>query len=167
MSDAPSPAAPSPAAPAGHAPAHAPATEPAVRVHRVLVYSDDPAVRGAVRTAVGRRPSADLGRVEWVEVDTGAKVVATIDAGGVDLAVFDGEAWPTGGLGLSKQLKDEVRDCPPVLVLIARRDDAWLATWSLADAVVPLPIDAPELTAAAVALLRQREAALPVRRAVG
>jgi DNA-binding response OmpR family regulator len=93
-------------------------------------------------------------------------VVAAVDAGGLDLAIFDGEAWPTGGLGLCKQLKDEVRDCPPVLVLVARRDDAWLATWSLADATVPLPVDAPELTSAAVELLRGREAALPVRRAV-
>ncbi len=147
----------------GHPPAAAGATD---RTHRVLVYSDDPAVRAAVRTAIGRRPARDLGRVEWVELDSGPKVVATLDAGGVDLAVFDGEAWPTGGLGLCKQLKDELRDCPPVIVLIARRDDAWLATWSLADAVVPLPIDAPELTAAAVEQIRRRVAALPVRRAV-
>lgn len=139
----------------------------APRTHRVLVYSDDPAVRGGVMTALGRRPAADLGRVEWVEIDSGPKVVKTVDAGGIDLAIFDGEAWPTGGLGLCKQLKDEIRDCPPVLVLIARRDDAWLATWSLADAVVPLPIDPPELTAAAAEQLRRRESALPVRRAVG
>lgn len=138
-----------------------------VRTHRVLVYSDDPAVRATVRTALGRRPAPDLGRIEWVEVDSGPKVVSTIDAGGVDLAIMDGEAWPTGGMGLSKQLKDEVRDCPPTLLLVARRDDAWLATWSLADAVVPLPLDAPELTAAAVEQLRRRESALPVRRAVG
>ena len=137
-----------------------------VRSHRVLVYSDDPAVRGSVRLAVGRRPSADLGRIEWVEVTSGPQVVRAVDGGGLDLAIFDGEAWPTGGLGLCKQLKDEVRDCPPILVLIGRRDDAWLATWSLADAVVPLPIDAPELTTAAVDLLRRREAAVPVRRAV-
>ena len=139
----------------------------AARTHRVVVYSDDPEVRASVRTAVGRRPASDLGRIEWVELDSGPKVVKTIDAGGVDLAIFDGEAWPTGGLGLCKQLKDEVRDCPPVVVLIARRDDAWLATWSLADAVVPLPVDPPELTAAAVEQLRRRESALPVRRAVG
>jgi DNA-binding response OmpR family regulator len=51
-------------------------------------------------------------------------------------------------------------------VLIARRDDRWLATWSQADAVVPHPIDAPELTEAVAELLRRREAGLPVRRAV-
>ena len=54
-----------------------------------------------------------------------------------------------------------------MLVLIARRDDAWLSTWSLADAVVPLPVDPAELTTAAAEQLRRRESALPVRRAVG
>ncbi len=147
--------------------AHAPAEPTGPPPVRVLVYSDDPAVRATVRTALGRRPARDLGRVEWLEIGSGPEVVRAVDGGGIDLAVFDGEAWPTGGLGLSKQLKDEVRDCPPILVLVARRDDAWLATWSLADAVVPLPVDAPELTAASVELLRQRAARLPVRRAVG
>ena len=133
---------------------------------RVLVYSDDAAVRDAVRTAVGRRPAPDLGRVEWLECSTGPQVIAAVDAGGIDLCVLDGEAWPTGGMGLAKQMKDELRDCPPTLLLIARRDDAWLATWSQADAVVAHPIDAPELTDAAVRLLRGRVAGQPVRRAV-
>ena len=89
-----------------------------------------------------------------------------MDEGDVDLVVLDGEAWPTGGLGLAKQMKDELRDCPPVLVLIARRPDAWLATWSQADGVVPHPLDAPELIAVATDLLRRREAGEPVRRAL-
>ena len=136
------------------------------RVHFVVVYSDDQAVRDQVRTALGRRPAADLGRIEWVECSTGQQVVAAVDAGGIDAVVLDGEAWPTGGMGLAKQMKDELPDCPPVCVLIARRDDRWLATWSQADAVVPHPIDAPELTSAVAELLRRREAGLPVRRAV-
>ncbi len=132
--------------------------------HVVVVYSDDPAVRDAVTTAVGRRPAADLGRIEWFECATGPELVARTDRGGVDLVVLDGEAWPTGGMGLAKQLKDELVDCPPTLVLIARRDDAWLATWSLADAVVPQPVDAPELTTAVVEQLRRRVSRVPVRR---
>ena len=141
-------------------------TEPEVRTHSVVVYSDDAAVRDQVRTALGRRPAPDLGRVEWVECATGEQVITAVDAGDVDLVVLDGEAWPTGGLGLAKQMKDELRDCPPVLVLIARRPDAWLATWSQADGVVPHPIDAPELIAVATDLLRRREAGEPVRRAL-
>lgn len=142
-------------------------SDSSARTHRVVLYSDDPAVRDSVRVAVGRRPTGDLGRLEWVECTTGPQVLKAVDAGGVDLAVLDGEAWPTGGLGLAKQLKDELKDCPPTLVLVARRDDAWLGRWSLADAVLPQPIDAPDLTAAVVALLRQRAGGLPVRRAVG
>ncbi|MGB8649756.1 MAG: hypothetical protein WCD35_03740 [Mycobacteriales bacterium] len=137
----------------------------ATRTHAVLVYSDDATLRDAVRTAVGRRPAADLGRVEYVECATGADVLKAVDAGGLDVVVLDGEARPTGGLGLAKQLKDELADCPPTLVLVARKDDEWLASWSLADAVLPLPVDAPALTAAVAELLRHREAALPVRRA--
>jgi DNA-binding response OmpR family regulator len=90
-----------------------------------------------------------------------------VDKGGVDLVILDGEAWPTGGLGLARQMKDELVDAPPTLVLIARRDDRWLATWSMADAVLPLPIDAPALTEASAELLRQRESGLPVRRSTG
>ena len=130
----------------------------------VVVYSDDPAVRGQVTGAVGRRPAPDLGRIAWVECATGPEVVARVDRGGVDLLVLDGEAWPTGGMGLAKQVKDEITDCPPTLVLIARRDDAWLATWSLADAVVPHPVDAPELTTAVVEQLRRRVSRVPIRR---
>jgi DNA-binding response OmpR family regulator len=138
-----------------------------VRTHTVIVYSDDPTVRDTVRTAMGRRPAADLGRVEWVECAAGPELIALVDKGGIDLVILDGEAWPTGGLGLARQMKDELVDAPPTLVLIARRDDRWLATWSMADAVLPLPIDAPALTEAAAELLRAREAHLPVRRSTG
>jgi DNA-binding response OmpR family regulator len=148
---------------AAHRPASAGTAAP-VRTHGVVVYSDDPAVRDAVRTAIGRRPAGDLGRVEWSECTAGPDLIRLVDKHDVDLVILDGEAWPTGGLGLARQLKDEVRNCPPTLVLIARRDDRWLATWSMADAVVPLPIDAPALTEAAVELLRRRESGLPVRR---
>lgn len=137
------------------------------RTHAVVVYSDDPAVRDSVQTAIGRRPAADLGRVEWVECSTGDQVLAAVDRGGVDLVVLDGEAWPTGGMGLAKQLKDELKDCPPTLLLVARKDDSWLAEWSLADAVLVHPADPAALTAAAAEQLRHREARLPVRRAAG
>lgn len=143
-----------------------PATQTDAATHRVVVYSDDAAVRDQMRTAVGRRPSQDLGRIEWVECSTGKQVLAAVDGGGIDAVLLDGEAWPTGGMGLAKQMKDELADCPPVLVAIARRDDQWLATWSQADAVIAHPIDAPELASAVVELLHRREAGLPVRRAV-
>ncbi len=127
--------------------------EPTVRV---LVYSDDRTVRAAVHTALGRRPAPGLPRVEYVDCATAYAVIREMDAGRIDLAVFDGEAAPTGGLGLCRQMKDEIFHCPPVLVLIGRPQDAWLATWSKADAAVPHPLDPELLAENAAALLRAR-----------
>jgi hypothetical protein len=130
----------------------------------VLVYSSRPEVREAVRTAVGRRPAPDVGPLTWVECATGEDVVDTVDGGGVDLCVLDGEAQPTGGLALSRQLVVEVADRPAICVLIARQPDRWLAHWSRADGTLALPIDpltAPQVVAG---LLRDRAARRPVSR---
>lgn len=135
------------------------------RTHTVVIYSDDARVRDAVQLAVGVRPASDLGRVSYVECRSNLEILGAIDAGGIDLVVLDGEARPTGGMGIAKQLKDEIDDCPPTLVLVARQGDTWLANWALADGVEPLPVDPITLAPAVAALLRHREANLPVRRA--
>ncbi|MFG1999886.1 hypothetical protein ACGFNU_12135 [Spirillospora sp. NPDC048911] len=123
---------------------------------KVLVYSDDANTRSQIRLALGRRPAADLPLVEYVEVATQPAVVARLDEGDIDVAIVDGEAQPAGGLGVCRQAKDEVYDCPPVLAIIARRDDGWLATWSRADAVVSLPLDPMALANSVADLLRRR-----------
>lgn len=129
---------------------------------KILVYSDDANTRAQVRLAIGRRPAAGLPRVEYVECATQPAVVARLDEGGIDVAILDGEAQPAGGMGICRQAKDEVYDCPPVLVMIARRDDGWLATWSRADAVVSLPLDPMALAGAVAGLMRRRRDSLPV-----
>lgn len=149
-----SPSAHAPALPGGHGEPGGPDTA-ARRPLSVLLYSDDVDVRGAVRLAVGRRPAADLPEIAWKEVATPAAVVAAADAGGLDLLILDGEAAPAGGMGLCKQLKDEIFECPPVLVLIGRPQDAWLATWSRAEAAVPHPIDPIQLAETVTRLLRR------------
>ena len=126
------------------------------RALSVLLYSDDADVRAAVRLAVGRRPAADLPEVAWTEVATEAALLSAVDAGGLDVLVLDGEAVPAGGMGLCKQLKDEIYQCPPLLVLTGRPQDAWLATWSRADAAVPHPIDPIQLAETVTGLLRSR-----------
>ena len=130
----------------------------------VLVYSHRPEVRDAVRTAVGRRPAADVGPLTWMECTTGAEVVAAVDAGGIDLCILDGEAQPTGGLAVSRQLEQEVRDRPAVCVLIARQADRWLAHWSRADATLPLPIDPLTAPGVVADLLRTQAQHPAVRR---
>lgn len=109
--------------------------------------------------ALGKHPGPDLPAFDYRETATAPVVIEQLDAGGVDLAILDGEATPTGGMGLAKQLKDEIADCPPIVVLTGRADDGWLAAWSRAEAAVAHPIDPFELTAAVTAALSTRSAA--------
>jgi DNA-binding response OmpR family regulator len=122
----------------------------------VLVYSDDSNTRAQVRLATGRRPAPDVPLVEFIECATPAAVIKELDKGGIDVCVLDGEAVPLGGMGVCRQIKDEIFNCPPALVLIGRPQDAWLATWSRADAAVTLPVDPVEFAASLASLLRRR-----------
>jgi DNA-binding response OmpR family regulator len=119
----------------------------------VLLYSSNRRTREDVRLALGKRVARDLPPVRVEEVATQPAVLTAMDRGGVDLAILDGEAVP-GGMGLCRQLKDEIRRCPPLLVLTGRPDDAWLATWSRADGVVGHPVDPVRLPAVVAQLLR-------------
>jgi DNA-binding response OmpR family regulator len=121
---------------------------------RILVYSNNVKTREQVMRALGKHLHPDLPELSYVEVATGPMVIQQMDAGGIDLAILDGEAAPAGGMGIAKQLKDELDACPPVLVLTGRRDDAWLARWSRAEAAVPHPIDPIVLCRTALGLLR-------------
>jgi DNA-binding response OmpR family regulator len=135
------------------------ATAPETRT--VLVYSDDRTTRERIRLAIGRRPAADVPRVEYVECATEPAVMKALRAGGIDLSVFDGEAAPYGGIGLARQVKDEIFQCPPVLVIVGRAQDGWLATWSRADAVVSHPLDPAAVAAAVADLLRRPRRRVP------
>lgn len=120
----------------------------------VLVYSNNRTVRANVRRILGRRVAADLPLIEVVECATQPAVIAAFDAGEVDLGILDGEAAPSGGMGLCRQLKDEIANCPPVMLLLAREQDAWLGAWSRAEGAVPYPLDPIRLPTVAADLLR-------------
>ena len=124
---------------------------------RVLIYSDDRDVRASVISSLGTRPHPDLGPIEYIEVATEPRVFQLLDDPrheSIDLAILDGEATPVGGLGIARQIKDEIFNSPPVLVLTGRPQDAWLAAWSRAEAAVPHPIDPLRLGEVVVELLR-------------
>ena len=128
------------------------------RTLTVLVYSDNVDTRTQVRMAVGRRPAADVPRVDWLECATPAAVVEALDAGRADLVILDGEASPLGGMGLCRQLKSEIFHCPPILVLTGRPQDSWLAAWSLADNAVSHPLDPAGVAEAVAELARSLQA---------
>jgi DNA-binding response OmpR family regulator len=130
----------------------------------VLVYSQHAELRAAVRASVGRRAAADLGRIEWIDCANYSQVRNLLDAGDIDLAILDGDAQPTGGMGLSRQFKNEIDDCPPIIVLIARAQDRWLAEWSQADAVIVKPVDPATAAGIVAKTLRAHAAVIPVIR---
>ncbi|PIF02565.1 MAG: response regulator [Propionibacterium sp.] len=122
---------------------------------KVLLYSNDRTVREQVRLALGRKVAADLPELEIEEVATHQAVVKAMDTGEYDLAIFDGEANPGGGFGLAYQMKDEIVNCPPIMLLVIRAADAWLGTWSRAEALVPMPIDPMSFPAQVAEVLRK------------
>jgi DNA-binding response OmpR family regulator len=126
--------------------------------YTVLLYSDDRQVRDRMRLAIGTRPAADLA-VEFVDTSTYDECIRLIDTYDIDLLVLDGEATPAGGLGIARQLRDEVDQCPPIALVIARAADRWLAAYAKVDATLVHPLD-PVTTGRTIAgLLRQRATA--------
>lgn len=127
---------------------------------KIVVYSDDSTVRETVKRSLGARLAVDLPENEILEFATADALRLFVDSKKVgsktkvDLFILDGEATPEGGMGLARQLKDEIFDCPPTLVLVAREQDAWLAGWSRADGVVTHPIDSFVLAKKVLSLVK-------------
>jgi len=109
---------------------------------QIALYSDDASVRATVIKALGRKISPEFNEHEITEFATGPALRAKVDSGkNFDLYILDGEAVPEGGMGIAKQLKDEVFNCGVVIVMVGRASDAWLAGWSRAEGVVSHPLD--------------------------
>ncbi len=135
------------------------------RKYSIVLYSDDVTVREAVIGALGSRVAPDMAEHVIHQFATGAALRLFVDAkkpgneAPIDLFILDGESVPEGGIGMARQLKDEVFNCPPVMVITGRREDAWLAAWSRAEANVLHPVDPFTLSHTVAELLRARTAA--------
>ena len=125
----------------------------------IALYSDDSTVRDSVRLALGKSISEQISIGEIKEFATASALRLHVDSKKqVDLFILDGEAVPEGGMGVARQLKDEVFNCPPVLLITARTSDNWLATWSKAEATVMHPIDPFTIAAKCASLLKTHSA---------
>jgi len=87
----------------------------------IVLYSDDVTVRAHVAAALGTRVAPDLAPHSITEFATGPALRLYVDGKArsgdheIDLFILDGEAAPEGGMGVARQLKDELFNCPPVL----------------------------------------------------
>jgi len=135
------------------------------RKYSIVLYSDDVNVREAVIGALGTKVAPEMAEHEIHQFATAAALRLFVDGkkigsdSPIDLFILDGEAVPEGGMGIARQLKDEVFNCPPVLVLTGRKEDAWLAAWSRAEANIVHPVDPFTLSHTVADLLRSRTAA--------
>ncbi len=113
---------------------------------RVLVVSEDDKERQRASSALLLHPGTEV-----VEVSTAAEVRELLLDGSssFDVLVVDGDLRPRGGFATLYDLRAraELEDRPavPALVLTAREQDRWLASWAGANEVLRKPVDPFEL----------------------
>ena len=107
----------------------------------ILLYSDDSDTRKAVISGVGHRPGKNSPTVTWVEAATPAGVIELMRTREFDLLVLDGEATKEGGMAVAREILGTLDDVPPIIILTARQQDDWLASWAGAAATVAEPLD--------------------------
>lgn len=123
--------------------------------HSVILYSDNPKVRHAMRSAIGERPTDDV-VIEYLEASAYDEAIRLIDTFEIDLVLLDGESQPAGGMGIARQMRDELENPPTTCLVIKRAADRWLAAWSRADATLTFPLDPVRTGSVIVDLLRSR-----------
>ena len=121
----------------------------------VLVYSHRAEVRDAIMTAIGRRPAPDVGRIDFLEATGVADVLAAVEDRTADVLILDGEAQPTGGMGISRQIHLEAAHIPPIILTLRRVADRWLATWARADEILVHPLDPVTAAETVASVLRK------------
>lgn len=127
---------------------------------KVLLVSPDPESRELMRLAVAsieRRLGRELEFVEAADGEQGLRVAFRERP---DAVVADEIASRMGAFALAKDLRGAEEPYPGAIVIVLeRRQDAWLAKWSGADAWFVKPVDPFELADRLLELVSTRERA--------
>ena len=127
---------------------------------KVLLVSGSPTFTALVTTAM-----TDGDQVTYTEVRRPERALALLDEGAsgegetFDIVLADNDTQPTGGFYLAREMKARARmgvELPPVVLVIAREQDHYLARWAEADAWILKPIDPFDLAEAVEALVERR-----------
>ncbi len=111
----------------------------------VLVYSGSSDTRREVIEGVGRKPAKDLPTLNWVETATSWGALDAFATTDPSLLVLDAETTKDGGMSVARHIQDRFDDVPPIVILIARPQDSWLADWAGATAIISAPFDPLDL----------------------
>jgi DNA-binding response OmpR family regulator len=109
---------------------------------KALVISADPALRRQLRVALGAVGRRTGGSWEALEAENGIVGLRMAWRELPDLVVADEIASGAGGFAVAKDLRGAQEPFPGAIILVlARRQDEWLAKWAGADAWVTKPFD--------------------------
>jgi DNA-binding NarL/FixJ family response regulator len=118
---------------------------------RVLVASDLPSLRASLRSTLASP------EVEIVEASSGPEAVALAVDEEVDLAILDLQIGAMGGIAICSELRNlasyDAADHIPVLLLLDRRPDVFLARRAGAEGFCVKPLSPVRLRRAVRALL--------------
>jgi DNA-binding response OmpR family regulator len=123
---------------------------------RALLISPDPALREQLRVAVGSVERRTGEPWEYLEAPNGIVGLKIAWRTMPDLVVADEIASGAGAFAVAKDLRGAAEPFGGAIVLIlARRQDTWLAKWSGADAWLVKPVDPFRLADIVVEQLEQ------------
>jgi DNA-binding response OmpR family regulator len=129
-------------------------------VIKVLLVASDQRVRERLRLALERLEVTGE-EVDFLEVPDGDQALALAEAEHPDLVVVEVGVTPYGAFGLARDIKAAPEVSCPVIVVLERPQDEWLARWSGADAMVNRPIDPFQLAKVARRLVEERRGVAP------
>ena len=124
---------------------------------RALVISADPELRKllAIAARSGERQSGEPWQV--VEASNGVEGIRLAWRLRPDVVLADEIASGAGAFAVAKDLRGATEPFPGgVIIVLARREDEWLAKWSGADAWVTRPVDPFALADRVMEVTRRR-----------
>jgi DNA-binding response OmpR family regulator len=127
---------------------------------KALLISPDPKVRENLRVTLGALEREVSQPWRYLEAADGLEGIRVAWRERPDVVVADEIASRAGAFAVVKDLKGAIEPFPGVVVVVlARRQDEWLAKWSGADAWFVKPVDPFALADTVISLLEQRNAA--------
>lgn len=129
---------------------------------KALLISADPKVRQTLRVTLGAVERGVGGPWRYLEAADGLEGIRVAWRELPDVVVADEIASRAGAFAVVKELKGAMDPFPGVIVVVlARKQDEWLAEWSGADAWFVKPVDPFALADTVLALLERARTAQP------
>jgi DNA-binding response OmpR family regulator len=129
-------------------------------VIKVLLVASGERERERLRLALERLEVTGE-EVRFLETGDGNDALVLAERERPDLVVVEVGVTPYGAFGIARDVKASPGTACPVIVVLERLQDDWLARWSGADALVSRPVDPFALAQVARRLVEERRGVVP------